>query len=286
MKIGVSGASGQLGRAVVSELLQRAAGHEVVAITRTPKTVSGPAEGRFGDYDRPESLVEAYAGLDRLLIITTLAPEPGKRGAQNVAAIDAAVKAGVKHIVFMSAVGTRRELEPARGASYWRGEQHLIATAPSWTILRMNFYAEAFVQLAQAALKQGVLTGLAENRAAFVARSDVAAAAAGILIGDGHGGAIYNATGPERLSGAERAGVIAEIAGRALPFRVITEEQLRAGLAQAGLPAGAVNIVVGIQESFAAGAFDIVTGDVERLGGRPPKHLREVLAGALKSPSA
>jgi NAD(P)H dehydrogenase (quinone) len=286
MKIGVSGASGQLGRAVVSELLQRAAGHEVVAITRTPKTVSGPAEGRFGDYDRPESLVEAYAGLDRLLIITTLAPEPGKRGAQNVAAIDAAVKAGVKHIVFMSAVGTRRELEPARGASYWRGEQHLIATAPSWTILRMNFYAEAFVQLAQAALKQGVLTGLAENRAAFVARSDVAAAAAGILIGDGHVGAIYNATGPERLSGAERAGVIAEIAGRALPFRVITEEQLRAGLAQAGLPAGAVNIVVGIQESFAAGAFDIVTGDVERLGGRPPKHLRDVLAGALKSPSA
>ena len=286
MKIGVSGASGQLGRAVVSELLQRADGHEVVAITRTPETVSGPAQVRFGDYNRPDSLAVAYAGLDRLLIITTLAPEPGKRGAQNVAAIDAAVKAGVKHIVFMSAVGTRQEEEPARGASYWRGEQHLIATAPAWTILRMNFYAEAFVQLAQSALKQGVLTGLAENRAAFVARSDVAAAAAGILIGEGHVGAIYNATGPERLSGAERAGVIAEIAGRALPFRVITEEQLRAGLAQAGLPAGAVNIVVGIQESFAAGAFDIVTGDVERLGGRAPKHLRDVLAGALKSSSA
>jgi NAD(P)H dehydrogenase (quinone) len=56
-----------------------------------------------------------------------------------------------------------------------------------------------------------VLTGLAENRAGFVARSDVAAAAAGILIGDGHVGAIYNATGPERLSGADRAGLIAEI---------------------------------------------------------------------------
>src|SRR6202795_366112 len=140
MKIGVSGASGHLGRAVVSELLQRAGGHEVVAITRTPETVSGSAHARFGDYDQPESLAEAYAGLDRLLIITTVAPEPGKRGAQNVAAVDAAVKAGVKHIVFMSAVG------PARGASYWRGEQHLVATAPAWTILRMNFYAEAFVQ--------------------------------------------------------------------------------------------------------------------------------------------
>src|SRR6266853_372241 len=283
MKIGVSGASGHLGRAVVSELLQRPGGHEVVAITRTPETVFGSAHARFGDYNRPESLAEAYAGLDRLLIITTVDPEPGRRGAQNVAAIDAAVKAGVKHVVFMSAVGTRQEEKPGRGASYWRGEQHLIATAPAWTILRMNFYAEAFLQLAQAALGQGVLTGLAENRAAFVARDDVAAAAAGILIGDGHAGAIYNATGPERLSGA---GLVAEITGRPLAFRVITEEQLRAGLTQAGLPAGAVNIVASIQASFAAGAFDIVTGDVERLGGRPPKPLRDVLAGALKSPSA
>jgi NAD(P)H dehydrogenase (quinone) len=286
MKIGVSGASGHLGRTVVSELLRRPRGHEVVAITRTPETVSRPAEARFGDYDRPESLAEAYAGLDRLLIITTVDPLSGKRGAQNVAAIDAAVKAGVKHLVFMSAVGTRHEEEPARGASYWRGEQHLIATAPAWTILRMNFYAEAFVQLAQAALGQGVLTGLAENRAAFVARSDVAAAAAGILTGDGHAGAIYSATGPERLSGAERAGLIAEITGRPLVFRVVTEEQLRAGLTQAGLPAGAVNTVVGIQASFAAGAFDIVTGDIERLGGRPPTPLRDVLAAALTPHSA
>ncbi len=286
MKIGVSGASGHLGNAVVSELLQRGGGHEIVAITRTPEKVAAPTQGRFGDYDRPESLKEAYAGLDRLLIITTVAPEPGKRGAQNVAAIDAAVKAGVKHIVFMSAVGTRQEEEPARGASYWRGEQHLIATAPAWTILRMNFYAEAFVQLAQAALRQGVLAGLAENRAAFVARDDVAAAAAGILVGDGHAGAIYNATGPERLSGAERAAVISEIAGQPVAFRVITEDELRAGLTRAGLPAGVINIVTGIQASFAAGAFDILTGDVERLGDRSPKPLRDVLAGALKAVSA
>lgn len=283
MKVGVSGASGHLGRAVVSELLQRADGHEVVAITRTPATITAPAHGRFGDYNQPGSLAEAYAGLDRLLIITTVDPEPGRRGTQIVAAIDAAVKAGVKHIVLMSAVGTRQEEEPARGASYWRGEQRLIATARAWTILRMNFYAEAFVQLAQAALRQGALTGLAENRAAFVARDDVAATAAGILIGDGHAGAIYNATGPERLSGAERAGIIAEITGQPLAFRVITEEQLRAGLTQAGLPMGAVNTVVSIQASFAAGAFDILTGDVERLGGRPPKPLTDVLSEALKS---
>src|SRR6478672_5253133 len=100
---------------------------------------------------------------------------------------------------------------------------------PAWTILRMNYYAEALVQQAQASLDQGVLAGLAENRVAFVARGDVAAAAAGILIGDGHSGATYNATGPERLSGAQRAALVAEIAGGPLGFHVITEEQLRAG---------------------------------------------------------
>ncbi|MCY1185723.1 hypothetical protein D9M73_265280 [compost metagenome] len=119
-----------------------------------------------------------------------------------------------------------------------------------------------------------------------MARGDVAVAAAGVLISDGHAGAIYNATGPERLSGAERAALVAEITGRPIAFHVITQEQLRAGLTQAGLPTGAVNAVMSIQASFAAGAFDIVTGDVERLGGRPPKPLRDVLAEALKSSSA
>src|SRR5207253_8928664 len=87
------------------------------------------------------------------------------------------------------------------------------------------FYAESFVQQAQASLDRGVLTGLAENRVAFAARGDVAAAAAGILIGDGHAGAIYNATGPERLSGAERAALIAEITGRPIAFLVIRSEE-------------------------------------------------------------
>jgi len=69
-----------------------------------------------------------------------------------------------------------------------------------------------------------------------------------------------------------------------LAFRVITEEQLRAGLMHANLPAQIVNTVISIQVSFAEGAFNVVTGDVERLAGRPPKPLRDVLAEALKSP--
>lgn len=283
MKIGVSGASGHLGKVVIAELLQRIAGHEVVAISRTPQTVGGGIEARAGDYDRPETLPAAYAGLDRLLLIPTADLEPGKRGKQLTAAIDAAVAAGVKLIVLVSASGTKRVEEPALGASYWRGEQHLIAKAPGWTILRMGYYAEALADEARASLERGVLGALGENRAAFVSRDDVGAAAAGILIGDGHEGAIYSATGEERISGAERAALISEITGRPLAFLILPEEHLRAGLMQAGLPDTIVNAVVSIQKSFANGAFDVVTGDVERLASRAPKRLRDVLAANLPS---
>src|SRR5258706_4920781 len=163
MKIGVSGASGHLGKATIAELV-RLGDHYVVGISRTPETIAAPAQGRFGDYDRPESLMNAYAGLDRLLIITTVAPEPGKRGVQNVAAIDAAVKAGVKHIVFMSAVNTRQEEEPARGASYWRGKETLIPPPPSGALPRVKFLSQAFWANAQACPPHWVLSRLARER--------------------------------------------------------------------------------------------------------------------------
>jgi NAD(P)H dehydrogenase (quinone) len=281
MKIGVSGASGQLGKGVIAALAKRKGDHEVVAISRTPDTIAAPAQGRLGDYDQPHTLASAYAGLDRLLIIPSAELSRGRRGAQNEAAIDAAVKAGVGHVVLMSVAGTRKEEEPSIGASYWRGEERLIRTAPTWTILRMNYYAQALAQEAQMSLGRGVLTGLGENRVAFVSRDDVGAAAAGLLTSDGHAGAIYNATGPERLSGAERAAIVAEVTGKPMSFMTITEEQLRGGLAQAGLPEDVVNAVASIQASFVAGAFDILTGDVERLSGQPPKSLREILASSL-----
>lgn len=281
MKIGVSGASGKLGHGVVAELVKRGS-QEVVAISRTPEKAPAGAVGGFGDYDSLANLAEAYAGLDRLLIIPSSEMARGRRAAQNLAAIDAAVAAGVGHIALMSAAGTRKEEEPSVGASYWQGEQRLIATAPRWSILRMNYYAEALAQEAQMSAGQGVLTGLAENRVAFVARDDVAAAAAGLLSTEGHEGAIYNATGPERLSGAERAALIAEVTGQPMGFVTITEEQLRGGMAQRGLPEDVANAVASIQANFAAGAFDIVTGDIERLSDRAPKPLRDVLAAVLR----
>jgi NAD(P)H dehydrogenase (quinone) len=281
MKIGVSGASGQLGRAVVAGLVQRGAGHQVVGISRSPERVQAPAEGRRGDFDAPQTLVGAFAGLDRLLLIPSADLQPGVRGRQMKGAIDAANEAGVKHVFLMSAAGTRQAAEPELGAAYWTAEQHLIRTARAWTILRMNYYAESMAQEMRMSLGTGVLAGLGEERVAYVSRDDLAAAAAGALLGEGHSGAIYNGTGPSAMSGAERSAIASRILGRPVGYAILTEDQLRAGLVQAGLPEIVIAAMVEIKTNFVRGGFDIVTSDIERLSGRAAKPLQAILATAL-----
>ncbi|MCU7370032.1 SDR family oxidoreductase [Paucibacter sp. O1-1] len=282
MRIGISGASGKLGKAILSELQARGGeGHQVVAISRTPESVDGAFEARYGDYDNPQSLLAAYASLDRLVIIPSSDVRPGIRGTHFVSAIDAAVKAGVGHIVMISSAATREVAEPSMYAPYWTGEQHLFRAAQRWTILRMNYYAESFAQIAPMLFVAGVLPGLGEARIGYVSRDDLGAAAAGILLGEGHAGAIYSATGPSALSGPDRATLLSEAAGKPIKFVVVDEAQLRSELVQGGMPVEYIDALVDIEKSYVAGSFDIVTGDVERLAGRPPRSLRDVLSATL-----
>jgi NAD(P)H dehydrogenase (quinone) len=277
MKIGISGASGHLGSAAMIELITKRTHHTIVGISRTPETVPSPAEGRFGDYDDPDTLHQAYMGLDRLAIIPSSDVRPGIRDRHFVTAIDAAVTAGVQHIVMISTAATRESDPSHMYASYWTGEQHLMRTARHWSILRMNYYAESFAQVTSMSLHTGVLLGLGENRVAFVSRDDVAAAAAGILLGNGHAGVIYNATGPASLTGAERAALLSDIARKPLRFEVREEDSLRDTFLQTGMPPEYIGALIDIEKSFLEGCFDIVTGDVERLSGRRPRALRDVL---------
>lgn len=281
MKIAVSGASGHLGNGIMAEVLRRGAGHDVIAVSRSPEKCAAGIQARLGDYDKPAGLASAYAGVDRLVIIPSAELGRGRRGTQNVAAIDAAVAAGVDHILFVSAAGTRASEEPEVWASYYAAEQRLMRTARNWTILRVNYYAEAFVQEIQMSLGHGVITGLAENKVALVSRDDVARAAAGVLMTGGHAGAIYHATGPTSMTGAERAAAAAAATGKPFQFMVLPKEILQGGLQQAGLPPEAVGIVLSIQSGFAVGGFDVVTGDVKQLTGKKPRSVQDVLKGAF-----
>jgi NAD(P)H dehydrogenase (quinone) len=110
----------------------------------------------------------------------------------------------------------------------------------------------------------------------FVSRDDVAAAAAGLLVTEGHHGAIYNATGPETLDGAARAAVVAKVTGGPFAFVQVPLEQLLAGLKTVGLPPVVIEAIASIEDMWAKGAFDITTGDVARLAGRAPRRLIDV----------
>ena len=121
----------------------------------------------------------------------------------------------------------RKAPDNSIGGASWTGEQHLIKTAQHWTILRMNYYAESMAEEIQMSLGMNVLTGLGDERVAYVSREDLAAAAAGVLLGEGHAGAIYNGTGPAIVSGPEKAALVSDIVGEPLSYAVITEDQLR-----------------------------------------------------------
>ncbi|MCH4023946.1 MAG: NAD(P)H-binding protein [Acetobacter sp.] len=278
MKIGVSGASGQLGSAVVQALAETVATENLVAISRTPKTDLTYA-GRLGDYDQSETLVAAYQGLDRLLLIPGADLRPGIRSRQMLAAVDAAAQAQVGHVFLLSATGTQREGESAVGAAYWHSEQALIKSAiPAWTILRMSYFSETLVEEVRMSLTAGGLAALEDSRVSFVSRGDVAKAAAAALTSEGHEGAIYQLTGPETLRGKAVCRLVAQHIQRPFALNVMPADVLRAGLLKTGLPEVVADAVVSMKTRQARGAYDIVSGDIVRLTGGTPCSLAEILA--------
>ncbi|NIJ17916.1 NAD(P)H-binding protein [Sphingobium vermicomposti] len=281
MKIGVSGASGHLGEAVLKRLKELPGSHTVAGISRLPHAVKYADEVRFGDYDAPVRLHEAYADLDRLLIIPTFDLRHGARARQLVHAIDAALLSGAGHITLISDVGTDERKEPHVGAASWVAEQHLIRSAPSWTILRANYFMESYAQEVLRWGAVGRLVELGENRVGFVSRWDVAAAAAGILVGAGHSGAFYNATGPEALTVADRAALASKILDKPVEIVLASPTELRQQLKVTGLSEVYLGVVMDIKHKTFEAGYDIMTGDVERLSGCRPKSLSDILLNSI-----
>ena len=279
MKIGISGASGHLGSSTIRALKDRLpGGSEIVGISRTPDKVTNlGVEARPGDFDKPEALIEAFRGLDKLLLIPTDNLTPGVRSKQLRDAVEKAILAEVGHVVLMSALGARAAEAPHLWETFFVPEQMLMKTAPKWSIIRMAYYAESFLDEVAMSLDRGVHASIAPTPVNFVARDDVAAAAAGLLASSNeHHGAIYQATGPDSLDGHGRASVIAGVTKRPFAFAEVTLDQYREGLEGAGLPAPMLDAVLSIQEMWACGGFDVVTGDVARLAGRAPRKLENV----------
>ena len=279
----VTGASGQLGRLVVSGLLQQGVpAEDVVAVVRSPAKAADLAERgvavRQGDYSRPETLPAALAGTQRLLLVS--GSEPGQRIAQHGAVIEAARAAGVERIVYTSilhADTTGNPLAPEHKAT----EELLKQSGLPSTVLRNGWYTENYTgQLGQYLERGEILGATGGGRVSAATRADYAAAAVAALTTGSDGDAVYELGGTS-FSFEELAATVSEITGQTVTWRDLPVAEYAAALQDAGLDAASAGFVAALDESIARGELETDSQDLSRLTGRPSTPLAEAVRAAL-----
>ncbi|RAS16751.1 SDR family oxidoreductase [Ensifer adhaerens] len=279
----VTGATGQLGKLVLDQLLASGiAPARIIATSRdTAKLADYIARGvqaRVADFDDPASLDQAFAGADRILIISTDAlDQPGKRLKQHLAAVAAAKKAGAKHIVYTSMPSPETSVIPF-APDHLGTENAIKATGIPYTILRNGWYMENLFMALPHALETGQwYSSSGEGRLAHIARGDAAKAAAAALAASTSESHTYTLTGGELRSTDEIAALVAKATGKSLNVVHISDEALAGGLKSAGLPDFLIPIVVSFDANTRGGHIEMVTGDVTALTGATPVTLAAFL---------
>jgi NAD(P)H dehydrogenase (quinone) len=266
---------------VAEQLLGQLAPEDVILVSRDPEALAElaalGADVRHGDFDDPASLPDAFAGGDRLLLISTMAV--GRRVEQTRAALDAAGQAGIQHVVYTSLTN------PIPGHpsgdvvdEHRQSEEMLTRSGLSWTVLRNAAYAELQVPLGTVATTYGrLVTNAGDGRVAPISRSDCAAAAVAVLTSAGHEGQTYEITGAEALTQTDIARLLSDVTGRPVRVMPTGDRRLMWGLLRLGTPKPVARAIVDLGIATREGYFDIVDPAFQKLIGRPPRTLRDVL---------
>lgn len=283
-KILVTGATGQLGRLVIQSLLKRVAAGTIIAGVRNPAKAADLAalgvEVRAVDYSNPETLTVAFAGVDRLLLISS--SEIGARAEQHRNVVDAAAKAGVSLLAYTSLLGGEASPLPLK-ADHVVTENYIRASSLPFVLLRNGWYLENYNGFIPSALDHGVVAGAAgEGRIAAAARADYAEAAALVLAeGAAHAGQIYELAGDTAFTMAEWAAALSTISGKPVRYQDMTEADYRTLLVQVGLPAPVADLLSSSDAGAAKGGLFNDSGTLGRLIGRPTTSLATVLKAAV-----
>jgi len=280
MKIGVTGATGQLGRLVVEKLKQKVAADTIVALVRNPeKAADLGVETRPFDYTQPETLVTSLKGIDKLLLIS--GNEIGQRLPQHKAVIEAAKQAGVKQITYTSIL--HADSSPLGLAGEHLGTEVAIKESGlTYTILRNGWYTENYTGSAKGAVGAGAFIGNAgDGKIASAARVDYAEAAAVVLAGEGHENKTYELAGDEAYTLTELAAEISRQTGKIVPYNNLTETQYADILKSFGLPAGLAEMLADSDTGASKGGLFDDSRALSKLIGRPTTPLAIVLAEAL-----
>jgi NAD(P)H dehydrogenase (quinone) len=293
-QIVITGASGNYGRIATDGLIAQGRAEDLILITRTPdKLADRERQGctvRYGDFDKPETLVEAVRGADKMLLIS--GTRVGARVVQHRAAIDAAAAGGLEHLVYTSFVGIDDAANPAEVRHDHIETEKLIKNSGlAWTMLRDAHYADAMIVMAgPGAVASGQwVSNAGYGKEAMVWRNDCAACAVAVLSGEGHEGRTYNITGPELQDFAECAAMMAEITGRPVAYVPVDDAAMYAMFDAMGIPRRPVDDqsvggipwnsddMVTFGQAIREGFLEVCTDDVERLTGRKARSVRAMI---------
>ena len=280
MKIGITGATGQLGRLAVAQLKQRTDAGNLVALVRSPeKAADLGIEARAFDYTRPEILAEGLKGIDHLLLIS--GSEVGQRRAQHKNIIEAAQKAGVKWIVYTSLLHADTSTLSLAG-EHMETEKLLKESGIPYTILRNGWYTENYTGSVPGAVAGGALVGSAgEGKISSATREDFAEAAAVVLTGEGHTGKVYELAGDEAYTLADLAAEISKQTGKNISYNNLPEAEYAEVLSSFGIPAGLARALASFDTGASKG--DLFDGGrvLSQLIGRPTTSLSDAVKKAL-----
>lgn len=287
MPVLVTGASGHVGGRVAELLSQRGADLRLLVRDAAKAPSLAGARVAVGDYADPASLDAAMAGVDTVFLVSGLG-KPMERARLHGQVIDAAARAGVQRLVYLSFQGASATSAFPYSADHLLTEAHLKQSGLAFTILRDGFYLDMLPPMAG---DQGIIRGPAGDGAvAWVSREDISRTAAQVLLDPGHVGRTYDLTGPEAFGLAEAARRLTALTGRPVRYVEETVEEGRAWRAATGASEAQVDAWLGSYIAMARGELSSVSEAVEAITGEPPATLEAYFTrfpqrlGVLTSP--
>ena len=279
----VTGATGKLGRLVLEKLLEKVPANQVIAAVRSPeKAAELRARGvqvRKADYSQPQTLGAAFAGVEKVLLISS--NEVGQRAAQHQAVVEAARKAGVKLLAYTSILHADRS-RLALAAEHKATEELIRASGVPYVLLRNGWYTENYTENLGPALAHGAILGSAgEGQVAAATRADYAAAAVAVLTGSGHENKVYELAGDTAFTMTELAAEVSRKAGKTIVYKDLPPEQYQGVLEGAGVPGLFAGILADSDVGASRGELNGASGDLRRLIGHATTPLADAVAVAL-----
>jgi NAD(P)H dehydrogenase (quinone) len=274
--IAVTGSTGQLGRRVADRLARAQIPQRLLVrnLARAPRLAR--AEIVQASYGDPDAVASGLSGVRTVLMVS--ASETPDRVAQHRSFIDAAVRAGIEHLIYVSFIGADPAATFTLARDHWATEQHILASGVTYTFLRDNLYADFIPAMVG---KDDIIRGPAgTGRVAVVAQDDIADVAAAVLSEpSAHRGTTYNLTGPEALTLTEIAATLTQITGRHVSYHPETLEEAFASRAAYDAPAWQVEAWVSTYTAIAAGDLEEVSTDVEAITGHAALPFAKVIRG-------